>query len=207
MRRTPIEVFSEWAEKGKDIGMENGHDASVNNMLDFATKNLKKYSFIDAGCGNGWVVRNVSNFPHCSKAIGIDGSLKMIKKAKKLDKFNDYICEDLNNWMPKNKVDLVHSMEVFYYFKNPDRLINHVYSNWLKNNSRLIIGIDYYFENTVSHSWPDDCGVSIMKLFSENEWRGFFKKAGFKKVASWRFGQKENWTGTLIITGIKKLKL
>ena len=207
MRRTPIEVFSEWAEKGKDIGMENGHDASVNNMLDFATKNLKKYSFIDAGCGNGWVVRNVSNFPHCSKAIGIDGSLKMIKKAKKLDKFNDYICEDLYNWMPKNKVDLVHSMEVFYYFKNPDRLINHVYSNWLKNNSRLIIGIDYYFENTVSHSWPDDCGVSIMKLFSENEWRGFFKKAGFKEVASWRFGQKENWTGTLIITGIKKLKL
>ena len=203
MRRTPIEVFSEWAEKGKDIGMENGHDASVNNMLDFATKNLKKYSFIDAGCGNGWVVRNVSNFPHCSKAIGIDGSLKMIKKAKKLDKFNDYICEDLYNWMPKNKVDLVHSMEVFYYFENPNKLINHIYSNWLKTDSRLIIGIDYYFENTISHSWPDDCGVSIMKLFSENEWVEFFKKSGFKGVNSWKFGQKKNWTGTLIITGIK----
>lgn len=203
MRRTPIEVFSDWAENGKDVGMENGHEASVNHMLDYATKTIQNYSFIDAGCGNGWVVRNVSKLPQCSKAIGIDGSLKMIKKAKKLDEFNDYICEDLNKWVPKNKVDLVLSMEVFYYFVNPNKLINHIYSNWLKTDSRLIIGIDYYSENTVSHSWPNDTGISIMKLFSENKWEQFFKKAGFKSVNSWKFGQKKDWTGTLIITGIK----
>ena len=203
MRRTPIEVFSDWAENGKDVGMENGHEASVNHMLDYATKTIQNYSFIDAGCGNGWVVRNVSKLPQCSKAIGIDGSLKMIKKAKKLDEFNDYICEDLIKWVPKNKVDLVLSMEVFYYFENPNKLINHIYSNWLKTDSRLIIGIDYYFENTVSHSWPNDTGISIMKLFSENKWEQFFKKAGFKSVNSWKFGQKKDWTGTLIITGIK----
>tara|TARA_B110000008_G_scaffold69673_2_gene70620 strand:- start:299 stop:910 length:612 start_codon:yes stop_codon:yes gene_type:complete len=203
MRRTPIEVFSDWAENGKDVGMENGHEASVNHMLDYATKTIQNYSFIDAGCGNGWVVRNVSKLPQCSKAIGIDGSLKMIKKAKKLDEFNDYICEDLIKWVPKNKVDLVLSMEVFYYFVNPNKLINHIYSNWLKTDSRLIIGIDYYSENTVSHSWPNDTGISIMKLFSENKWEQFFKKAGFKSVNSWKFGQKKDWTGTLIITGIK----
>jgi len=203
MKRTPIEVFSDWADNGKDVGMENGHNDSVNHMLDFATKNLNNYNFIDAGCGNGWVVRNVSKFSKCSSAIGIDGSLKMITKAKKLDKFNDYVCEDLNKWKPKNKVELVHSMEVFYYFKDPENLINHIYSNWLKDNSRLIIGIDYYFENTVSHSWPDECGVSIMKLFSENKWKNFFKQAGFKDVNSWKFGEKEKWAGTLIITGVK----
>ena len=161
MKRTPIEVFSDWADNGKDVGMENGHNDSVNHMLDFATKNLNNYNFIDAGCGNGWGVRNVSKFSKCSSAIGIDGSLKMITKAKKLDKFNDYVCEDLNKWKPKNKVELVHSMEVFYYFKDPENLINHIYSNWLKDNSRLIIGIDYYFENTVSHSWPDECGFHL----------------------------------------------
>ena len=203
MKRTPIEIFSDWADNGKDVGMEIGHNDSVNHMIDFATKNLNNYSFIDAGCGNGWVIRNVSKSSKSSNLIGIDGSLKMITKAKKLDKFNDYICEDLSNWMPKNKVDLVHSMEVFYYFEDPESLINHIYSNWLKDNSRLIIGIDYFFENTISHSWPDDTGVSIMKLFSESEWNVFFKKAGFKNVNSWRFGQKEKWAGTLIITGIK----
>jgi len=203
MRRTPIEVFSDWADNGKDVGMENGHKESVNHMLDYATKDLNQYSFIDAGCGNGWVVRNISKSHKCSSAIGIDGSLKMINKAKSLDKSNDYVCNDLNIWKPKNKVDLVHSMEVFYYFENPKNLINHIYSNWLKDNSILIIGLDYYFENTVSHSWPDDCGVSIMKLFTENEWKSFFNEVGFKNVNSWKFGVKEKWTGTLIITGVK----
>jgi hypothetical protein len=33
-RREATEVFSEWAEKGKDKGMENGHAASVHAMLE-----------------------------------------------------------------------------------------------------------------------------------------------------------------------------
>ena len=203
MKKTPIEVFSDWVENGKDLGMESGHSKSVNNMVDYATKDQENFSFIDAGCGNGWVVRNISKFSKCSSAIGIDGSLKMITKAKKLDAFNNYVCEDLNSWVPKNKVDIVHSMEVFYYFERPDKLISYIYSNWLKDNGRLIIGIDFYFENTISHSWPDECGVTIMKLFTEKEWIQFFTQAGFKKITSWRFGEKKGWTGTLIITGIK----
>jgi SAM-dependent methyltransferase len=203
MKKTPIEVFSDWVENGKDLGMESGHSKSVNNMVDYATKDQENFSFIDAGCGNGWVVRNISKSSKCSSAIGIDGSLKMITKAKKLDAFNNYVCEDLNSWVPKNKVDIVHSMEVFYYFERPDKLISYIYSNWLKDNGRLIIGIDFYFENTISHSWPDECGVSIMKLFTENEWIKFFNQAGFKNVTSWRFGKKREWAGTLILTGIK----
>lgn len=32
------EVFGKWAEEGKDVGMEEGHAASVSEMLDFAIK-------------------------------------------------------------------------------------------------------------------------------------------------------------------------
>ena len=42
----------------------------------------------------------------------------MIEKAKKLDGKNEYVCSDLLNWKPGEKVDLVMSMEVFYYFEN-----------------------------------------------------------------------------------------
>jgi hypothetical protein len=42
-----------------------------------------------------------------------------------------------------------------------------------------------------------------MQLFSEAEWQGFFKNAGFVDVRSWRFGAKENWAGTLIVMGVK----
>ena len=50
MKKLPVKVFSEWAKTGKDIGMQKGHKSSVDKMLSYATKDLKQYSFIDAGC-------------------------------------------------------------------------------------------------------------------------------------------------------------
>ena len=148
---TPINVFSEWAQNGKDEGMEKHHRDSVMNMLDFACNGLSEYSFIDAGCGNGWVIRHTSNDDKCSRAIGVDGSSNMITKAKRLDNKNQYYCEDLLNWIPSKKVDIVHSMEVFYYFEDPALLINHITKNWIKKEGRLIMGIDFYYENKASH--------------------------------------------------------
>tara|TARA_B100000575_G_C23038718_1_gene597835 strand:+ start:53 stop:661 length:609 start_codon:yes stop_codon:yes gene_type:complete len=200
---TPINVFSKWALNGKDKGMEKNHDQSVMNMINFACSKLSKYSFVDAGCGNGWVIRRISKDPKCYKAIGVDGSSNMIKKARILDKKNKYYCEDLLNWFPNEKIDIVHSMEVFYYFENPGNLIKHINKNWIKNGGRLIMGIDFYKENEVSHTWPEETSISIMKLYSENEWKRFFKNAGFKKVESWRYGQNIEWGGTLIVTGIR----
>ena len=34
--RSATEVFGQWLEEGKDIGMQNGHTISVQNMTDFA---------------------------------------------------------------------------------------------------------------------------------------------------------------------------
>ena len=198
---TPINVFSNWVRSGKDEGMEKNHSSSVKDMIAFATKELKNFSFIDAGCGNGWVVRNIVKEPSCASAIGVDGSADMIKKAKGLDDIGSYYCTDLMAWEPKQKVDLVHSMEVFYYFEKPDLLIQHIYKNWIEPGGRLIMGIDFYTENIPSHSWPKDCAISIMQLFSEKEWAGFFKSAGFEEVKSWRHGKKDEWGGTLIVTG------
>ena len=203
IKRTPIDVFSDWALNGKDLGMEKNHKSSVNNMIEFSVNKINDFTFLDAGCGNGWVVRKVSKLKNCIKAIGIDGSKKMIEKAKSIDKNNEYYCKNLLNWKPRTKIDLVHSMEVIYYFENPKELINHIYSSWLKKNSRLIIGLDYYYENKTSHSWPNDCGISIMSLFSEKKWKNFFSEVGFKKIKSWKVGKKKDWNGTLIITGIK----
>jgi len=200
--RTPIDVFSEWAQNGKDEGMERHHYQSVINMINYASSKLSKYSFIDAGCGNGWVIRKVAEDPKCSKAIGVDGSKNMIDKAKRLDVKNKYYCEDLLMWIPNEKADIIHSMEVFYYFENPGNLIKHINNNWIKIGGRLIMGIDFYMENKTAHSWQKECGISIMKLYSEIEWKKFFKNAGLSKVESWRHGESKDWGGTLIVTGV-----
>ena len=203
MKKNAIEVFGEWADLDKDFGMEKNHKDSVNNMINYSTRNLDHFTFIDAGCGNGWVIRKVSENDKCEKAIGVDGSKKMISKAKNILPRYEYHCSDLMTWKPDKKVNIVHSMEVLYYVENPKKLINEIYNHWLKPNGRLIIGIDFYFENKISHSWPESCGIKDMKLFSEKDWINFFKGAGYNDIKSWRYGEKEDWKGTLIITGIK----
>ena len=203
LKKSPIDVFDNWVKIGKDNGLEKNHSSAVAKMVEYSKGALEQFSFIDAGCGNGWLVRNMSNDSRCVTSIGVDGSKKMINKAKKLDKKNEYVCSDLLNWKPNQKVNLVISMEVFYYFENPEKLTRHIYQNWLTENSRLTIGIDFYEENIISHSWPKDIGVSIMKLFSENEWKQMFLNSNFKNVHSWRVDKKKDWEGTLIITGEK----
>jgi SAM-dependent methyltransferase len=203
MKRIPTTVFSEWAAIGRDERMAKGHEVAVKNMLDYALKGLDNYSFIDAGCGNGWVVRLVKAHKGCVAAAGVDGAQMMIEKALSTDPAGAYYHADLSNWAPNRKVDVVHSMEVVYYLSDPKAFIANIYKNWLKENGRLIVGLDFYKENTVSHSWPEDCGVSIMQLLPEATWIGFFKEAGFSNVQSWRVDVKENWAGTLVITAVK----
>ncbi|CAI8256337.1 MAG: class I SAM-dependent methyltransferase [Flavobacteriaceae bacterium TMED120] len=203
VRKKPVEVFSQWVETGKDEGMEKNHRKAVEAMLAYATKELNSFAFIDAGCGNGWVVREVAKAANCKSAIGIDGSKNMIAKAKKLDPNNTYIHSDLLEWIPQTKVDLVHSMEVFYYLENPEELISHINDYWLSDKGRLIIGLDFYTENKVSHSWPEDCGISVMTLLPIASWETYFKIAGFKDVRSWQLGSKDGWAGSLIVTGVK----
>ena len=201
MKRAATTVFGEWAELGKDEKMAQGHESAVKNMLEAVLKNHNAYRFVDAGCGNGWVVRRIKQLKECYSALGVDGAKKMIEKAQRIDPNGSYQHADLMTWIPDEKVDVVHAMEVVYYLENPKAFIKSVYTNWLRKNGQLVIGVDFYTENPVSHSWPDDCGITKMRLFSEKEWVSFFNAAGFRSVASWRVDQKEDWAGTLVVTG------
>ena len=73
--KLPIDVFTEWAKDGRDERMARGHADSVNSMIDFALEGqVDPFTFIDAGCGNGWVVRTMGNHQLCKRATGVDGS-------------------------------------------------------------------------------------------------------------------------------------
>lgn len=203
MKKSPITVFSEWAEHGRDEGMEQNHAEAVAHMLAFATNEGLPFRFIDVGCGNGWVVRKVAALSNCKQALGIDGAKTMIAKAQTLDDENTYVCANITEWTPEIRVDLVHSMEVFYYIEDPNALIQSIYRDWLNPGGRLIIGLDFYIENKVSHSWPDDCGITGMQLLPINQWVSFFEVAGFREVKFWQVGTKAGWAGTLVITGLR----
>ena len=93
--RKATDVFGEWAEIGKDEGMEKGHSASVDEMLEFSLNERaqinRKFKFLDLGCGNGWVARRVIKDPLCKEAIGVDGAEQMITIAKSRGETEQYI--------------------------------------------------------------------------------------------------------------------
>ena len=202
----PTEIFGKWAEEGKDVGMEKGHATSVKDMLDFALQERtnigKNFSFLDLGCGNGWVARNVSKNSLCAKAVGIDGAEQMIINAQKIGGQVNYILADINSYISPMKFDLIHSMEVIYYLDDPASKVKSLCEHWLEEQGRLIIGIDHYYENLDSHSWEEKVGTPMLML-KEAEWLDIFNESGLADIKIWRSNQSKDWAGTLILTGIK----
>lgn len=198
--RTPVDVFDEWAQIGKDEGMEKGHAAAVNEMLTIALSEVaalgKVFTAVDAGCGNGWVVRDLRMMPFCRRVIGVDGAPAMIAKAKEVDPEGEYHLSDLMQWSPDEPVNLVHSMEVFYYVEDTLSLLKHV-ASWLLPEGHLIFGVDRYFENPESHDWDQKVGC-FMALYSEAEWTELVENAGFTIIKKWLAAPDKNrdWPGT-----------
>ena len=204
--RIATDVFGEWAEKGKDIGMEKGHALAVEDMISFATEeriNLKRnFSFLDLGCGNGWVVRMLENNQLCVRSVGIDGAKQMIEKASEDTSKSEFLFENIDTYSSPDKFDLIHSMEVLYYLENPALTVKKIADSWLNEGGRLIAGVDLYYENQESHSWEDRVGTKMMML-KEAEWMEIFSSAGLQEVESWRSNQSQDWAGTLVLTGKK----
>ena len=204
--REPTDVFGEWAEIGKDRGMEDSHAIAVNEMINFALKERleigEKFSFLDLGCGNGWVARLAANNALCSQAIGIDGAQQMISNAQSRGGKTKYILADINTFNSPEKYDVIHSMEVLYYLENPADIVKRISDSWLNKNGRLIVGLDHYYENKDSHSWQGKIDTPMLMLKAA-EWVQMFKKVGLNEVETWYSNKHADWNGTLVITGIK----
>ena len=183
--------------------MEKNHLPAVQKMIDILLMDDRRhFSFLDVGCGNGYVVRKISELKQCVISVGMDGAEGMIKKAKKMDPNGNYYCSNIVDWIPKLKFDYIHSMEVMYYLENPEKTIKSIVKNWLKANGVMIMGIDYYLENEKSHSWPKDLNVP-MKLLSISQWADILKKSGLNKVNYLQANKRVNFSGTLILYGRK----
>jgi ubiquinone/menaquinone biosynthesis C-methylase UbiE len=76
------ETFDKWAQNGRAELMEIEHGKNVRKFLQTISFD-KAFTFLDVGCGNGWVVRKIAEQGNCNKAIGIDKSKKMVIQAKR----------------------------------------------------------------------------------------------------------------------------
>jgi trans-aconitate methyltransferase len=198
--RHATDVFSEWAVKGKDSGMEIGHAPSVSEMLDEVIPLLEDgFSAIDLGCGNGWVVRLLKEMG-AGHAEGVDGAIEMIAKAKSIDENNTYTHAMLPDWSPARRFDLVHSMEFLYYLHDPASMLKTIHDGWLAEGGLLVAGVDHYRENEDSLGWPEHVGVHMTTL-SKAQWEEAMENAGFTEIKMWQAAPKGEFPGTLVMLG------
>ena len=202
----PTEVFDEWAISGKDKGMETSHAVSVSEILKYALARIdtdnNQFTFLDIGCGNGWVATQLSEKENCILSVGIDAAENMILNANKRQSKAVFFLKDINDIEVEDKFDLIFSMEVLYYLENPSDFIKTIYRKWLNSSGCFIFGIDHYLENKPSINWPKDFSVN-MNTQSIEFWINSMKAAGFNNIQYWQSGAKDEWVGTLVIFGEK----
>ena len=203
-------TFDKWAQNGRADLMEIEHGKNVSKFLDSISFE-KPFSFLDMGCGNGWVIRKISEMQSCKKAVGIDKSKKMIIEAKKKtsNKKQNFIHTDIESWEYNGKFDYIFSMESLYYADSIDAALGKIF-RLLKPGGKFFCGTDFYSDNRATARWAGIMKIQ-MHLHSKKEWKEFFKDAGFevrtkhvkdlKNKKKW----KREW-GTLFLTGTKPSK-
>ncbi len=176
-------VFNEWAENGRADGMELGHGPTAIQAFD-SLDLAPGQRYLDIDCGNGYTLRWAAERCRDAEIWGVDVSPNMISLAKDMDSSDAeirYLCGQFPHpEIPENYFDAIFSMEVFYYMPAIQSGLVAT-AQALKDGGKFVCIVDYYQENSASHSWPEDTGVA-MTLWSAQEWREGFEAAGLSQI-------------------------
>ena len=203
-------TFDKWAQNGRAELMEIEHGKNVLKFLQTISFD-KPFTFLDVGCGNGWVVRKISKEKNCKKSIGIDKSKKMIQEAIKKTsmKNEEFIYTDIESLKYRGKFDFIFSMESLYYADSIEIALEKIFKI-LKPGGQFFCGTDFYTDNKDTARWASIMKIQ-MHLHSKKEWKKFFQNTGFmvktKHIKDLKNTKKwKREFGTLFITGTKPEK-
>lgn len=183
-------VFDSWAGTERGERMAKGHDVLVSYILD-QWDFLKVENLLDVGCGNGRAL--VQAYKRGAENLaGLDLSSNMIAEAKKYIPEADLhigSAESMKHW-DKDSCSHIISVEALYYLDKPEKGLKEM-RRVLKPGGRIAVAIDYYEENTGTHSWADALGLKL-QLLSEQKWAEMFIKAGFEDIELTRIVRNEH---------------
>ncbi|MCH7675954.1 class I SAM-dependent methyltransferase [candidate division KSB1 bacterium] len=202
--RSAQEVFNDWGQEDGGSGMETEHWPRVSQVLSRIAPSNGNY--LELGVGSGYALEYMATHAfsggHC---YGLDISDEMVKTCRKrLAHLKNVTAEagDFLQWQPPAvRFDLIFSMEVFYYFEDMQAGLNKA-ADLLAPGGELLVMVDFYHENSVTHSWPEDVGTP-MTLWSESQYVEGFSKAGLVDVRQELIAGGNSEHGLTLCTGGK----
>ena len=145
---------------------------------------------LDVGCGGGANIKNFAQIVANGKVFGIDNSLTSVKVSKEVNK--KYIDEGIVEIregsvsdlpFEDNSFDLVSGFEAYYFWPDLINDLKDIHRVLKTNGELLLVNEGYKCENKearkIVEKWAK---LGNIKLYSQEEYRDFLKKAGFSDI-------------------------
>jgi ubiquinone/menaquinone biosynthesis C-methylase UbiE len=173
------EEFDDWADDGRDRGMEERHWHTARHALGRMPVEQGD-TVLDLGTGSGYAARALRDAKDAGRAYGLDGSPKMARNARGYtdDERVGFVIGDFDHLpFADDSIDHAFSMEAFYYATDPRETLREL-ARVLRSGGTVFCAVNYYEENVYSHEWQDFIEVE-MTLWSADDYRAAFREAGF----------------------------
>ncbi len=169
----------------------------VVNSLKIKTRNY----LLDASCGTGELLKHLRKKVPLAKLYGIDISPKMLKVTRKKLGKQAVLKEGNVEQLPfaSRSFDIVFSTEAFHHYLHPEKSLLE-FHRVLMPKGKLVVA-DLNFSSTVVHKlfkWLEPGHVDI---YSKQQFKEMFKRAGFKVLSQKRIG-----LFAIATTGVKERK-
>jgi ubiquinone/menaquinone biosynthesis C-methylase UbiE len=185
------EEFDQWAEAGKDRGMEQRHWHTAKHAL--ARMPVEQGdTILDLGTGSGYALRALRDTRDAGRCVGLDGSPEMVHNAREYTDDDEilFVLGDFHDLpFPTNSIDHCWSMEAFYYAQDPLGVLGEL-RRVLRPGGTFYCAVNFFEESTHSHEWQDRVDVE-MQLWSAAEYREAFREAGFAVASQDRIPDTE----------------
>ncbi|MFC7072431.1 class I SAM-dependent methyltransferase [Halovenus rubra] len=172
------EEFDQWAQTGKDRGMEERHWHTAKHALARMPVESGE-TVLDLGTGSGYALRALRETRDVGQSVGLDGSPQMVYNAREYtdDELLRFVGGDFHTLpFADNSVHHVWSMEAFYYSQRPGQVLREI-RRILRPGGTFYCAVNFFEESRYTHEWQDRIEVE-MQLWNKEQYREAFREAG-----------------------------
>ncbi|QGN05979.1 class I SAM-dependent methyltransferase [Halorhabdus sp. CBA1104] len=185
------DAFDEWAEDGRDQGMEERHWHTAKHALErmpVADGDV----VLDLGCGSGYAARALREAGGAGRAYGLDGAAQMARNARAYtdDARVGFLVGDFESLpFEADSIDHAFSMEAIYYASDPVAALEEL-RRILRPGGTFYCAVDYVANNPHTAEWDEYVDIPMTR-WTRGEYREAFREAGFHVAEQDRIPDEE----------------